>query len=230
MEGSLVRTARAAWLAGALFDLEPLYDAIDRAPAAAAVRLDAMLAVRRLHELAARDLLGAAELDEPLDAAVGMLRPGVAALATSAALQAAAGPAAQRLRDAGLPDVLAAQVAAAPLLAAAPAVVRLAESLGVPPAEAAAAWRGVGQSLGIEDLRAAIGAMPIAGSFANRAKAALLADLMAAQTGLVRAAVRGADPAQRPEAFGVLQLAREAAAAPEFAGLAVATRAVAAMA
>ena len=229
-ESDPVRVARAAWLAGALFGLEPLYDAIDRAPAAAAVRLDAALAVRRLHELAARDLLGAAELDEPLDAALGTLRPGIAALTASAASEAAAGPAAQRLREAGLPDALAAQVAAAPLLAAAPAVVRLAESLGVPPAEAAAAWQRVGQSLGIEDLRAAVGAVPTVGSFAGRAKAALLADLMAAQTGLAGAAMRGADPAQRPDAPAVLQLAREAAAAPEFAGLSVATRAVAAMA
>ncbi len=229
-ENDPVRVARAAWLAGGLFDLEPLYDAIDRAPAAAAVRLDAALAVRRLHELAARDLLGAAELDEPLDAALGTLRPGIAALATSAALEAATGPAAQRLREAGLPDTLAAQVAAAPLLTTAPAVVRLAESLGVPPAEAAVAWQRVGQSLGIEDLRAAIGAMPTVGSFAGRAKAALLADLMAAQTGLARAAMRGTDPLLRPETPAVLQLARETAAAPEFAGLSVATRAVAAMA
>jgi hypothetical protein len=42
--------------------------------------------------------------------------------------------------------------------------------------------------------------------------------------------MRGADPLQRPDAPAVLQLAREAVAAPEFAGLWVATRAVAAMA
>jgi len=227
--GSPVRVARAAWLAGALFDLEGLYDAIDRTPAAAAVRLDALLAVRRLHELAARDLLGAMELNEPLDAAIATLRPGIAALAASAALQAAAGPAAQRLREAGLPDVLAAQVAAAPFLAAAPAIVRLAESLGVPPAEAAAVWQQVGQAFGIEELRMAIGAVPAVGSFADRAKATLLADLTAAQIGLTRAAVRGADPTQRPGASAVLQLAREAAAAPDFAGLSIATRAVTTM-
>jgi len=233
-ERNLVRVARAAWLAGALFDLEDLYDAIDTAPASAAVRLDALLTVRRLHELAARDLLGAAELDEPLGAAIATLRPGIATLAASASLQAAGGPAAQRLCDAGLPEGLAAQVAAAPFLAAAPAIVRLAESLGVPPADAAAAWRQVGQSLGIEDLRAAVGALPAVGSFAGRAKTALLADLMAAQIGLARAAVRGEDPAQRPGALAVLQavlqLAREAAAAPDFPGLAIATRAVATLA
>ncbi len=229
-EGGPIRVARAAWLAGALFGLEALYDAIDAAPASATVRLEAMSTIRRLHELAARDLLGAAELDEPLDAAVAALRPGIAALAASASLQAAAGPAAQRLRDAGLPDDLAAQVAAAPFLAAAPAIVRLAESLGVLPADAAAAWQQVGQSLGIEDLRAAIGAAPLVGSFAGRAKAALLADLMAAQIGLAHAAVRGADPAQRNSAAAVLQLAREAAASLDFAGLAVATRAVATLA
>ena len=230
MEGSPVRVARAAWLAGALFGLEGLYDASDAAPASAAVRLEAMSTIRRLHELAARDLLGATELDEPLEFAIATLRPGIAALTASATLQAAGGPAAERLRGAGLPDNLAAQVAAAPSLAAAPAIVRLAESLGIPPVDTAAAWHRAGQSLGIDDLRAAIGVMPTVGSFAGRAKAALLADLMAAQTGLARAAVRGMDPATRLGAPAVLQLAREAAAAPDFAGLAVATRAVAAMA
>ncbi len=229
-EGSPVRVARAAWLAGALFNLEGLYDAIDAVPAAAAVRLGALLTVRRLHELAARDLLGAAELDEPLNVAIATLHPGIVALTASAGSQAAAGLAAQRLRDAGLPDILAAQVAAAPFLAAAPAIVRLAESMGVPPADAAAAWQQVGQALGIEDLRTAIGAVSGTGSFAGRAKAALLTDLMAAQIGLARAALRGVDPAQRPGASMVLQLAREAAAAPDFAGLTVATRAVAVMA
>jgi len=43
--------------------------------------------------------------------------------------------------------------------------------LGVPPADAAAAWQQVGQSFGIEDLRAAIGTVPAVGSFAGRAKA-----------------------------------------------------------
>ncbi len=230
VEASPLRVARAAWLAGALCGLEGLYDAIDGAPAAAAVRLDALLTVRRLHELTARDLLGAAELDGPLDAAIATLHPGIAALAASASLQMADGAAAQRLRDAGLPDGLAAQVAAAPALAAAPTVVRLAESLGVLPASAAAAWQQVGQSLGIEDLRAAIGVVPSVGGFAGRAKAVLLADLMGAQIGLARAVLRGSDPAQLPGAPAVLHLAREAAATPDFAGLAVATRAVAALA
>jgi len=229
-ETSPVRVARAAWLAGALFGLEGLYDAIDAAPASAMVKLGALLAVRRLHELAAHDLLGAAEPTEPLDAAIATLRPGIAALTASASLQAVAGPEAQRLRDAGLPENLAAQVAAAPFLAAAPAIVRLAESLGVTPADAATAWQRVGHALGIEDLRAAIGTVPALGSFAGRAKAALLADLMSAQIGLARAAMRGNDPAQRPGASAIQQLAREATAAPDFAGLSVATRAVAALA
>jgi len=72
--------------------------------------------------------------------------------------------------------------------------------------------------------------VPAIGSFAGRAKAALLADFMAAQVSLARAAVRGADPAQRLGTLAVLQLAREAAAAPDFPGLAIATRAVATLA
>ena len=172
------------------------------------------------------------ELDEPIGTGRGDAPArALLTLAASASLQAAAR--ARRRSGYATPGCrthLAAQVAAAPFLAAAPAIVRLAESLDVRPAEAAAAWQQVGQSLGIEDLRAAIGAVPAIGSFAGRAKAALLADLMAAQIGLARATVRGADPAQRPGAPAVLQLAREAAAAPDFAGLAVATRAVTTMA
>ena len=221
-----VAVVRAAWLAGALFDLDPLCDAIDAAPASAGVRLDALLTVRRLHEEVTRALLGGTELDQPLGAAVAALRPGIAALAALASEDAASGAAALALRDAGLPGSLAAQVAAAPRLATAPAVVRLAARDGTPLRDAAAVWAGVGRTLGIEDLREAIVALPARGPFGARAKAALLADLMQGQMALAGAVVRGSDPAGQPEAAAALQLARQAAAAPDLAGLGLATRAI----
>ncbi len=227
-DGGALAILRAAWLASELFGLEPLCDAVDAAAAPAAVRLDALLTLRRLQEAVARDLL-AAGLDGPLDAAIGALRPGIAALAGAAADEAAGTPAAAALRNAGLPGALAARVAAAPGLAAAPAIVRLAGQAGVPPAEVASAWAAVGRSLGIEDLRAAVALAPAPGPFGARAKAALLSDLLQAQSRAAAAAVRGADPAGHPGAAAAAQLARDAAAAPDLAGISVAVRAVAAI-
>ncbi len=221
-----VAVVRAAWLAGALFDLDPLCDAIDAAPASAGVRLDALLTVRRLHEEVTRALLGGTELDQPLGAAIAALRPGITVLAALASEDAASGAVAVGLRDAGLPDGLSAQVAAMPRLATAPAVVRLATRDGARLQDAAAAWAEAGRILGIEDLRDAITALPVRGPFGARAKAALLADLMQAQTALAGAVLRASDPAGQPGAAAALQLARQAAAAPDLAGLGLATRAI----
>ncbi len=229
-EAPPVDVVRAAWLASAASELEALCDAADAAPAAAGVRLDALLALRRLQEATARDLLGSVELRQPLAEAVAALRPGISELSAAAALNAASEPAAVSLRDAGLPEDLAALVAAAPALAAAPAIVRLAAAAGVQPAEAAAAWQRVGHSLGIEGLRAAAGALPVRGAFGSRAKSALLADLLAAQARLAHLALDGADPTASPGAAAVVALARESAALPDLAGLTVATRALVALA
>jgi len=228
-DGSALAILRAAWLASELFGLEPLCDAVDVAPAPATARLDALLTLRRLHEAVTRDLL-AAGVDGPLDAAIAALRPGIAALAASAADDAAGNPAAAALRAAGLPEGLAAQVAAAPGLAAAPAIVRLAGQAGVPPARVAAAWAAAGRALGIEDLRSAVALASAPGPFGGRAKAALLSDLLQAQSRAAAAAIRGDDPAKRPGAAAAVQLARDAVAAPDLAGLSVAVRAVAGVA
>ncbi len=228
-DGAAPALIRAAWLASELFGLDALCDAVDAAPAPAATRLDALLTLRRLQEAVTRDLL-AAGVSGPLDAAVSALRPGIAALAASAAAEAAGTPAAAALRAAGLPDGLAAQVAAAPGLAAAPAIVRLADQAGVPPATVAAAWASVGRALGIEELRAAVALAPAPGPFGARAKAALLSDLLQAQSRAAAAAVRGADLAGRPGVAAAAALARDAAAAPDLAGISVAVRAVAGVA
>jgi glutamate dehydrogenase len=226
-EAAPARAARAAWLAEAAFGIDAAADRIDAAPAPAETRLAALLALRRLQEAAARDLVAAPGPDVPLGEAVATLRPGVAALAAAEA----AGPdgAAATFREAGLPADLAALAAAAPRLAAAPAIVRLAEAAGVPPAEAAAAWRATGEAFAIDSLRAAAAAARVPGTFGARAKAALLDDLAATQTRLALARLRGTapDPAR---AIGAEKLAREAAAVADLAAVTVAGRALAALA
>ena len=228
-EADPVRVARACWLASAVFELEAACDAIDTAPAPADTRLDALLAVRRLHEAAARDLLASPELDQPLAAGIAALRPGIAALARAAAEQAAPGQAAAQLREAGLDQALAALIAALPVLAAALAIVRLAGSAGVPPADAAAAWHRAGQALGLDGLRRAAAGLPVQGAFGGPAKAALLADLNAAQLRLAKLVLGGTDPATIAGSAPVIQLVRDVGAAPDLAGLSVAARALAAL-
>ena len=222
-EAPPAQLARAAWMASAVFGLEPICDAIDAAPAPAATRLEALLALRRLQEYVARDLLAAPELDQPLDAAIAALQPGIAALSAAAATDAAGSAAAATLRDAGLPGPLAAFVAASPFLGAAPAIVRLAASTGVEPAAAAKSWQSVGQTLGFDGLRTAVATLPIRGGFGARARAVLLSDLASAQLRLAKADIGGASAL--PAAAAAQQLARDAVVAPDLAGLTVATRA-----
>ncbi|MBR0652768.1 NAD-glutamate dehydrogenase, partial [Roseomonas terrae] len=85
-----VAACRASLLAAEAFRLEAACDAIDAAPAAAEVRLAALLALRRLQEAAAHDLLNAPA--QPLEEALAALRPGIAALAAAAAEDAPALP------------------------------------------------------------------------------------------------------------------------------------------
>ncbi|SFK15782.1 NAD-glutamate dehydrogenase domain-containing protein [Falsiroseomonas stagni] len=221
--GSGAAVARAAWLAGALFGLEEAYVAIDGAPAPAATRLAALLALRRLQEGAARDLLAGAAAS--LEAALAALRPGVAALV--AAEVAAPGAEAALLRDAGIPGEAAALAGAAPRLAAAPAVVRLAAETGAAPADAAAAWRAVGDGFALEALRAAAEAARVTGPFAARAKAEVLADLAGVQARLALARLAGRHGGDG--AAEAARLAREAAGVGDLVAIGVAARALAAV-
>ncbi len=221
--GSAAAVARGAWLAGALFGIEQAAATIDAAPAPAATRLSALLALRRLEEGAARELM--AGDGQALEAALASLRPGVVALV--AAEVAAPGAEAALLRDAGIPADAAALAGAAPRLAAAPAVVRLAAETGAAPADAAAAWRAVGEGFALEALRAAAEAARATGPFAARAKAEVLADLAGVQARLARARLAGgAAPADAEAA----RLAREAASVGDLVAIGVAARALAAVA
>ena len=179
-----------------------------------------LLALRRLQEGAAQGLLGSAEA--PIGPTLEALRPGLAALAAAPE----EGPAVTAWRAAGLPERAVALAAAAPRLAAAPTVLRLAAETGAPAAAAAAAWAAIGATFRIEALRQAAAAAPAPGAFGPRARAALLEDLGAAQARLAAARLRG----QAPDPGVVAQLAQEAALAGDLAAIGVAARALRAMA
>ena len=217
MEASPVAACRAALLASEAFGLEAAFDALDAAPAPAEARLSAQLALRRLQEAAAQDLLAAPP--QPMAEALATLRPGIAALAASLASPSAVD---------GLPVEAAALAANAPRLAAAPAVVRLAARAGVEAARAAAAWQAVEEAFALDALRGAIAAAPAPGAFGPRARAALAEEVSAQQARLAAARLAGGAAAgDRAEAVGAL--VREAAAARDLAAATVAARALASL-
>jgi glutamate dehydrogenase len=224
--------ARAAWIAAEVFGLEDAATAIDGAASApASARLDALGALRRLQEQAAHGFLATADANGgPVADAVAALRPGIAALAAAATEEAASSPQAAAWREAGLPAGPAALAAAAPRLAAAPAIVRLAATTGTAPAEAASAWGAVGSELGLDALQQATAAAPAPGAFGARAKAALLDDLTAAQARLAAARLRNGRgdgrAAAGDEIAAAAALAREAALAGDLAAVTVAARAL----
>ena len=211
--------ARAAWLAGALFGLPALADAVDAAPAPAEARFDLLLVLRRLQEEAALGLLAA---PQPLAAALAALQPGIAALVAAGE----ADQAAPEWREAGLPAAAVALAAAAPRLAAAPMILRLAGSAGATPEAAAQSWGAVGADFQIDALRQATAAAPAPGPFGARARAALLADLGAIQARLAAARLAGGAPADA----AVAGLVREAAQAGDLAAIGVACHALAGLA
>ncbi len=211
--------ARAGWLAGEAFGLPAIADAADASEAPAALRLEVLLALRRLHEEAA---LGLLEAPGPLEDALARLRPGIAALVAAAP----AGPEAGGWRAAGVPEAAVALAAAGPRLAAAPVILRLAADCATSPEAAAAAWAETGTGFQVEALRQAAATAPAPGAFGPRARAALLADLGDIQARLAAARLRGA----AREDAAVARLAREAAAAGDLAAIGVAVRALAGLA
>jgi len=215
-EAAPVAACRAALLAGEAFGLEAACDALDAAPAPAEARLSALLSLRRLQEAAAQDLLGAPA--QPLEEALAELRPGIAALAATAAAEVTPAE--------GLPEGPAVLAAAAPRLAAAPAVVRLAAATGAGAAAAAEAWHRVEEAFALEPLRGAVAAAPAPGAFGPRARAALLEEISSAQARLAAQRLAGG----MAEAAGVAALVREAAAARDLAAVTVAARALARLA
>jgi glutamate dehydrogenase len=220
--GSAAAVARAAWIAEMVFGLDAAGAAIDASAAPPLTRLAALAALRRLQEAASRAIMAAPEAG--LEASIDALRPGIAALIAAEA--AAPGAATAQFLAEGLPAEAAALAGAAPRLAAAPAMVRLAAEAGVPAAAAAEAWIATGEAFGLDALRQAAEAARITGGFAARAKAEALAELAAVHGRLARARLAGAPP----PATEAAQLAREAATAGDLVAIGVAVRALAALA
>jgi glutamate dehydrogenase len=212
-EGDAVAACRAAWLAGELLGLDAPFAETDAAAAPPEAKREALLALARLQEAAARDLLAETR---PLGEALAAFAPGVAALVALETARAAP------LRP-GIPEAAARLVAAAPALASAPSIVRLADAAQAPPARAAEAWAEAGARFGLEALRGAIALAPAAGAFGPRARAALLEDVSARQAALAAALLAGRAPA----ADSVAALVREAAAACDLAAATVALKALA---
>ena len=219
MEAEPVAACRAALLAAEAFGIPDAAAALDVAPAPAAVRLSALLALRRLEEAAARDLM-ATDMAQGLSGPLAQLRPGIATLIAQA-------PAAAVVPS-GLPMAPAALAAAAPRLMAAPAVVRLAQRAEASIEEAARAWIEIGDIYALDALRGAAVAAPAPGPFGPRARAALTEDLFALQSRLAASRLSGMVP-DAVRATAVARLAREAAATPDMAAVTGAARALAAL-
>jgi glutamate dehydrogenase len=212
--------ARAAILADRLLGLDAAAEAADAAPAPAAARRDAALAIRHLHAAVARELL-VLPAGQGLEEALAVLRPGIAGLAEAEMKVAATQPLAATLREAGLPEAVAYLAAAAPALEAAPAIVRLAGDAGVSPIRASAAWQEAGAFFHLPALRTATTQAAAPGPFGTRARAALLDDLGALQARLAAARLRGTE---LPGAEAAARVAQEAATRPELAAVTVAVR------
>ncbi len=204
-EATPAAAARAIWLAGALLGLEEAAIEADTAARPAAERLATLAALRLLQEQAAQSLLAEAA---PLGETLAALSPGLPAL-----LGGRAGA-----------DALA----ASPQLAAAPAILRLALDTGATPEAAAVAWDAVARRFHLPALRAAAGMARVSGSFGNRARAALLADVAAAQGRLAAAELAGRP--ESPQAEAAAGLVEEAARVPDLAAVTVAARALAGLA
>ena len=220
LEAEPIRACRAAILASEAFGLAQAAGEIDAAAADAETRLAALLALRRLQESAARDLLACDE-NATLGALLDQLRPGLTTIVARETAAVAVPP--------GLPQGAAALAMAAPRLVAAPAIVRLAQRAGVTTDQASDAWTEIGRRFGLDALRAATASAAAPGPFGPRARVALIEDLFAAQSRLATKLLMGAAPDQADAATAV-QLARDVAAAPDLAAVTVATRALAALA
>jgi glutamate dehydrogenase len=205
----------AAWLAAELFGLEARFEAAEAAPPDP--RLAAQSVLRELLEAAAVELLPATRAG--LEPAIASLAIGITALSEAAMAEAA--------EDATLPGTLGRFVGAAPRLAAAPAIVRLAAESGANPAAAARAWAEVGSACQLDALAEAARRMTAPGAYGDRARAALLADLRATQFRMAAQRLAGGS-CELPEALR--PVLADAAMQGDLAAVTVAVRALAASA
>lgn len=209
-EASPVVVVKSVWMADQLFGISDAADAVDLADLSSAEKLAALVAMRDLHEDAARALLK--DRDTPLSELEDALRPGIRLLLGAVTV-----------KEGRLPEAAGRLVTGAPALSAAISLVRVAASVGVAPAEAAASWDALGRDAGLDVLRTAVLAAPAPGAFGPRARVALLEDLETLQIRLTRAVLRGQSAGPAEDA---IRLAREAAGQCDLTAAAVALRAL----
>ncbi len=223
--------AKAAWIVREAFGLGAFHarvEALDGKVAATAL-LGMQANARQLQEEAVRGLLSGAEINLSLSEAVAALKPGLATLMTESAVRMAGDPQTEALVTLGVPQDLAAVAVALPRLASGPAIVRLAAQRGVSLEAAEAAWDKAGDVFGVEALRNAATQAPVQGAWGGRAAAALADDLAALRLSLSAAVLESGDEHALlarlgPVAERTVQLARDAAAKPDFAACTVAVR------
>ncbi|MGY1707772.1 NAD-glutamate dehydrogenase [Geodermatophilus sp. SYSU D00697] len=200
---SLAGVVRAHAVARAVFGVDRLWDAVrpldNRVPAATQVEL--RTEATRLAERATRWLLGLSALTGQDPAPIGEVTERFAApvAAVRAGLPSwllgkeAAGYAerAARLQERGVPEELAAEVAAAPLLPAALDLAVVAEGTGAPIDLAGRVQQALGERLSLVPLREHVIALPRDRRWPSIARAALRDDLAAEQAALTAEVLGG---------------------------------------
>ncbi|PWC36664.1 NAD-glutamate dehydrogenase [Azospirillum sp. TSO35-2] len=184
--------ARAYAIVRDVFQLRPLWDAIDALDnvVPAALQTALVLDTVRLMDRAVAWFL--AHSPHPLDLGreSAAFRPGVEALAAGLDhfLDAEeAGRLAARVADAtgqGVPEELARRIAALPVLAAAPDLVRIAERTGRAVEGVASIYFGLGRRFGLEWLRDRASGAKVDNHWQRQAVAAIVDDLFAHQSAL----------------------------------------------
>ncbi|SFK43667.1 NAD-glutamate dehydrogenase [Geodermatophilus ruber] len=199
----LAGVVRAHAVARAVFEVDRLWDAVrpldNRVPAATQVEL--RTEATRLAERAARWLLRLPELTAAKPAPIGEVTdrfaPSVAAVRAGlpswllGAEAAAYAERADRLRQVGVPDSLAGEVAAAPLLPVALDLAVVAERTGAPIALVGRVQQCVAERLALVPLRELVIALPRDRRWPSMARATLRDDLAAEQAALTAEVLAG---------------------------------------
>jgi glutamate dehydrogenase len=199
----LAGVVRAHAVARSVFEVDELWDAVrpldNRVPAATQVELRTeatRLAERatrwllRLPELTADDAAPLGDLTDRFAAPVAAVRTGLPSWLLGAEATAFA-ERTDRLRRAGVPEPLAAEAAAAPLLPAALDLAVVAERTGAPIALAGQVHQAVAERLALVPLRELVVALPRDRRWPAMARASLRDDLSAEQAALTAEVLAG---------------------------------------
>ncbi|WP_372399538.1 NAD-glutamate dehydrogenase [Azospirillum sp. HJ39] len=184
--------ARAYAIARDVFQLRPLWDAIDALDTVVPAALQTALMLETVHLMDRAVAWFLAHSPHPLDMGgeSAAFRPGVEALAAGLDRFLDAEESsrlAARVADAiaqGVPEDLARRIAALPVLAAAPDLVRIAERTGRAVEGVASVYFGLGRRFGLEWLRDRASGAKVDNHWQRQAVAAIVDDLFAHQSAL----------------------------------------------